>query len=70
MATVQHYKTKLAERHLQMFALKSGYLSPAASEGITLEQRREFMVNEAFAVADAFVAGCLKRDTKPWEEEE
>lgn len=68
--TKDQYRTYLAERHLQMFALKSGFLAPAESEKMTIEDRRKYMIKEAFAVADAFLTECESRNLKPWERDD
>lgn len=73
--TKDQYRALIAERHVQMYALKAGVPVPGgtpAAAGAEQQPRPEVhkvMVEEAFALADAFIAGCEARNVKPWERE-
>ena len=64
--SIQEYRAWLAERHLQMFALKAGVPTPAQIEA---GDHRKAMVAEAFALADAFVEACKAQGCSPWGRE-
>ncbi len=64
--SIDQYRAWLAERHLQMFALKAGPVSASTSEH---SNHSKIMVDAAFSLADEFIAGCKERNTAPWERE-
>lgn len=62
----EEYRTFLAERIMQMFALKTGFV-PAA--GVDPGAQRANLIRESFALADDFIKECSTRSLKPWDRE-
>jgi hypothetical protein len=75
--SIDQYRALIAERHVQMYALKAGVVrqTPTGDEVIQKQHdaedamRRKGMVDEAFSLADEFIAGCRTRGLQPWERE-